>query len=124
MCELACLVIPHVPKSHRLSEGGDRSLVTGQKMPAALCSWPLVAIDVDFLLGGSDLGCLARIEADCEHVKLFPGVKLEHAQRAGGSIEYLVAQHGAIKVNQGQNHRSSLMEVFGQAYFPTGLISK
>jgi hypothetical protein len=89
----------------------DRWFITGQEAPSLFGSGTLVTIQVIRLLGTRQLGCLARVEADRQHLELATGVEFKHAENARQAVQGQRAEHGAFVVDECDDRRLPVQEI-------------
>src|SRR6266446_5494148 len=112
MRKLSGLGIVFVLKTCSLGERVDGLLRSGQEMPTLSCAGTSISLQKFCFLGGRHLRGFAGIEADGENVELVADVELQHSERALQSAEDFSAKHGALVVNEIEDHRLSA-EVIG-----------
>ena len=73
-------------------------------MPTLGCTGTSVSLQEFRLLGGCHRRSFARIEADGKDVELVADIELQHSQRALQSAEDFSTEHGALVVDEVQDH--------------------
>ena len=88
-------------------------LRAGHEVPAVGGFGVSVALEVNALASGGDVGSLGGIDADDDDVEVLAGNKLDHLESAGETVELLGTEHGALVVNERENG-GALAEVAAQ----------
>src|SRR5207302_2706916 len=112
-----------VTETYALGQRVNLRFLSGEKMPALICSIAAIAREKLLLLGRSILRTLLRIYANAYHVKFFTDIEFQDLQRAGQPALHLAAQHRAGVINQRQNDRL-VAEVLPQLHWVTSLVTK
>src|SRR5437588_4317923 len=107
MRKLSGLGIVFVLKTCSLGERVDGLLRSGQEMPTLGCAGTSVSLHKLCLLCGCHRRGLARIVADGKHVELVADIELEHPEGAFQSTKDFTAKHGALVVDEVEDHRLS-----------------
>src|ERR1700693_1282881 len=105
MRELAGLGVVFVLKTCGLGERVDGLLRSGQEMPSLSCAGTSISLQEFYFLCRSHRWGLAGIEADGKDVELVADIEFEHAQSALQAAEDFSAEHGALVIDEVQDHR-------------------
>src|SRR5215213_344827 len=115
-----------IAKAGGVSQLRDVFRVACQKVPAVggvRAHLLRQVIDINFFLLGCEFACLARVEADCDDVKLFTDLKRQYTKRRHHSVEYLRAKHRTVVIDERQDD-GLMSEVLAEFYLLPAFVTE
>src|SRR5882762_1553603 len=109
MCELTGARIIGIAEAHGTGQALDLRLASREKVPPGCAFRVAPQILVPFSLG--ELGRFSRIDTDADDLEIAARFERHPTQTANQTVQYLRAQHGALVIDQRQDHRLAAEEL-------------